>query len=385
MGGVQAVPVLGEVVTVAEVSTKALAAGVCYPFSKEVAGKLIDGCDRSITNYAEVNAIAANINLAVAAYEGDSRKVKYLRKKQEEAWLSIVDSTPVVGHVKGIVHYAQGDAEKGDACMISASRTTAVTVATVFTAGSGALVCGLTAASAGLGTDIVTTTVDSAVKKEFRPAGFCAAVNRAVETKDPNDVFSAVALPVCDFASAAVAAKVSKARSGAPSSLPEPVFDPAIDGIHIEPLTGPSSFQGRLPAGFAEPPAPRPWYNQPGIFESPSPAPTFPTELMQNANRIIDKPHAELTHAGRAFAKHAHRPVHGPKLTGGLQLEGLPSNHVNAAARCALSRLWEAADAMLTEGNCYTEIFSEELGYGFRWRLDGKPMGFLDTDLMPLY
>ena len=46
----------------------------------------------------------------------------------------LADGIPVVGHVKGIVHYATGDQTKGDNCMKAASKSTlvlAVGVATV--------------------------------------------------------------------------------------------------------------------------------------------------------------------------------------------------------------------------------------------------------------
>ena len=38
----------------------------------------------------------------------------------------IVDAIPVVGHVKGVVHYACGDQAGGDKAMVASSRSTCV-------------------------------------------------------------------------------------------------------------------------------------------------------------------------------------------------------------------------------------------------------------------
>lgn len=91
----------------------------------------------------------------------------------------VADATPIVGHVKGAVHYALGDTEKGDGCMKSASRTTAVVAAGVATGGSGLLVAGAAAATAGVVADGVTTGVDSAVHNEYRPSGIIQTVRRS--------------------------------------------------------------------------------------------------------------------------------------------------------------------------------------------------------------
>jgi hypothetical protein len=92
-----------------------------------------------------------------------------------------------------------GDREHGDKCMKQASRTTAtVAVAAgtgVLTGGAGtvATVAATTGAStaAGVGMDVLTTGVDSAVHKEFRPAGVVEGVAKAYETGDVNDIADA--------------------------------------------------------------------------------------------------------------------------------------------------------------------------------------------------
>ncbi|KAJ3081516.1 hypothetical protein HDU99_005487 [Rhizoclosmatium hyalinum] len=213
MGNAASIPVIGEIVTVAEAAGKTAAAGACAMVGQsEAADKLIKGAENSFVNYAEVNAVAANIRLGVEAARGNHSEVERLRRRQEEAWDGVGSSLPVVGHVKGVVHYAMGDTAKGDAAMKAASRSAVVLAATVATGGAGALVCGAAAVGTGVAMDGITTGIDSAVHKEYRPAGIIEASTRAHETGDPNDIFAAVAIPVGDFASGAMYGKTAAAK-----------------------------------------------------------------------------------------------------------------------------------------------------------------------------
>lgn len=217
MGNAQAIPIIGEVLTVAEAAGKTVAAGCCAVVGDtEGSSNLINSAGKSFENYVEVGAIGANIHLAVAAANDDQKTVERLRRNQEKAWEGIVDSTPVVGHVKGAVHYAMGDSQKGDACMIGASRSMAVAAACVATAGAGALVCGSAALVAGSATDGITTGINSACKGEFAPTGIVASVKKAVDSEgNAVDVFDCIAIPVGDFAAGAMASRAAKARAKA--------------------------------------------------------------------------------------------------------------------------------------------------------------------------
>ncbi|XP_053608822.1 uncharacterized protein LOC128674354 [Plodia interpunctella] len=70
---------------------------------------------------------------------------------------NVLDSIPVVGHVKGVVHYAVGDTEGGNKAMYQSTRTTAVLAggAAGCVAGPAGAVAG--AMSAGLATDAVAS------------------------------------------------------------------------------------------------------------------------------------------------------------------------------------------------------------------------------------
>lgn len=85
---------------------------------------------------------------------------------------NFADSVPVVGHIKGGIHYACNDQIKGDKAMKSASRTTGVMIggSLGFIAGGpvGSVVGGV---AGGTAVDGITTGVESAVHNEYRPNG----------------------------------------------------------------------------------------------------------------------------------------------------------------------------------------------------------------------
>jgi hypothetical protein len=124
--------------SVTEGAGKAIAAGACAVVGEtEAADELIHGAGQAFVNYTEVGAIAANINMAVAAASGDDDKVKRLQERQEEAWTDLAENTPVIGHGVGIAYYIAGDKEGGDRCMIGATRSAVVAVVTAATGGVG--------------------------------------------------------------------------------------------------------------------------------------------------------------------------------------------------------------------------------------------------------
>lgn len=115
-------------------------------------------------------------SLVESTYDEDAAR----RTQREflEGVESFADATPVVGHVRGIVHYAIGDKDKGDECMKAASRTAAVVATGMATGGAGFVVAGGAAITAGLVTDGVTTGIDSAIHNEFKPSGVIQTVRQ---------------------------------------------------------------------------------------------------------------------------------------------------------------------------------------------------------------
>jgi hypothetical protein len=93
-------------------------------------------------------------------YEAARRTQQHFARELE----GMADGLPVVGHIKGAVHYGLGQTEKGRRSMVSASRTVAVVGAGI-AGGPGA------AAAAGVGYDGLVTGIESARHGKFRPEG----------------------------------------------------------------------------------------------------------------------------------------------------------------------------------------------------------------------
>jgi len=115
---------------------------------------------------------------------------------------NLADNVPVVGHIKGAVHYAFDDKEGGDRAMKSASRTTGVIVgAGVGIAGGPAgMVAGGMAGGAVM--DGITTGVESGIKGEYTPSGQIEAWTRVAQAKNSEEliggIVDGVTAPVLD-------------------------------------------------------------------------------------------------------------------------------------------------------------------------------------------
>lgn len=85
-------------------------------------------------------------------------------KKTGETIETPIDNTPVIGHIKGGIHMAVGDTERGEDIMKSASSSTAAVVGGLAGGPAGAV-------SGKIWGDQIITTIDSAVHKKFKPYG----------------------------------------------------------------------------------------------------------------------------------------------------------------------------------------------------------------------
>ena len=135
----------------------------------------------------------------------------------------MVDSVPVLGHAKGVVHYAVGDTEGGDSAMLASTRSTAVLAGGVgggILGGLAGAIAGgnnyspmgqiflnfhkyiyiyITGISAGAAADGVFTGVDSAVSGSYSPHGHFQMIDQAVNGKmDAGTAFDWVMMPVFD-------------------------------------------------------------------------------------------------------------------------------------------------------------------------------------------
>lgn len=130
---------------------------------------------------------------------GDVDGALETQKKCGKALLRTADGVPVVGHLKGAIHYACGDQEGCDRAMLSATRTSSVMGAGAlgFLAGGpvGAVAAGV---AGGAAFDTTKTVVDSVVHDEYRPSGYYAAIGNIVDNPNPGDIFDTCFIPVGD-------------------------------------------------------------------------------------------------------------------------------------------------------------------------------------------
>lgn len=97
------------------------------------------------------------------------------------------DNVPVVGHIKGGIHYMVGDHKGGEKAMKAASRTTGVIgggiVGGYLRGPTGAVTWGI---AGGSFVDELTNAIDSKIHGEFRPSGYMAKMNEIEKKKEKN-------------------------------------------------------------------------------------------------------------------------------------------------------------------------------------------------------
>lgn len=179
MGATQSIPVIGEVITVMDGAGRTIAAGALKVAQQhDAASKMIDSAGQTFVSYSERSAITSNVRRIFADKEESDR----LLKAQGDAWTTLGESTPVVGHVVGAVRYAQGDSEGGDRCMINATRMTAIVGAAIATGGGSVAVATTVAAY-----DVIATGVKSGFKGEFKPVGYIDEAAQALKAGQANN------------------------------------------------------------------------------------------------------------------------------------------------------------------------------------------------------
>lgn len=111
-------PVIGEIYTTLESVVLIGAAGVAKVCGDDkAASEWAESAGKAWKEYTEINAIAAPINVVVQRSKGNRAEAERVADTYLNGISSVVDGVPVVGHVKGIVHYAMGDKENGHKSM----------------------------------------------------------------------------------------------------------------------------------------------------------------------------------------------------------------------------------------------------------------------------
>ncbi|KAF6206720.1 hypothetical protein GE061_017956 [Apolygus lucorum] len=169
----------------------------------QVIGGDADGAKRTQENFLNTAGVVSQIKSAIHAANGDYEAARETQEKYAKNLEELANSLPVVGHIKGGVHIALGEEEKGETIIKGATSSTGAVIGGL--AGPAGAVLG------GAATDALITGVDSAVHDEFRPYGMIDYVAN-FDNKEAGEHFDVLAGIGLDVAGGA-AAKKSSARS----------------------------------------------------------------------------------------------------------------------------------------------------------------------------
>lgn len=120
----------------------------------------VDGARQTQDNFLNQAPVVSQVKSAIEAIGGDDEAARRTQRRFLHGYLEpIADNTPVVGHIKGGIHMAVGDTERGEQILKGASSTTAAVL--------GGLVGGPAGAIAGqVAGDTIITAVDSIRNRE---------------------------------------------------------------------------------------------------------------------------------------------------------------------------------------------------------------------------
>lgn len=124
-------------------------------------------------NFSRQCLVVSQVRSAVEGIKGDKKAARETQKECGRFVVNLVNGVPLLGHIKGGIHYAFGDTGGGDAALKAASHTSGVMVggAVGFVVGGpvGAVGLGI---GGGAAMDATITVVDTQIKGELQPYGF---------------------------------------------------------------------------------------------------------------------------------------------------------------------------------------------------------------------
>lgn len=177
-GGVNSIPIISQAKSFVE-----LCAG------DEAAAR------RTQVEFTRVCPGASQITSFVYACKNDNEEATKIQKECGRAMEGLADGIPVVGHIKGGIHYAMGDQTKGDECMVGATKSTLVLAAGVATGGvgGGAVAAAFAGIAVGTATDAVVGAIDRDENGCYKSRGVIGSVDNVGKGKDViNAVFEGI-------------------------------------------------------------------------------------------------------------------------------------------------------------------------------------------------
>ncbi len=159
-----------------------------------------EGAAKTQENFVKGCPVVSQAVALGAVIAGETEFAEESQKYFVKNMSDVANSIPVVGHAKGIVHYAVGDKEGGDEAMKSASRIVGIAAG-----GIGGFVVGGTVGAyaggvaGGKAADRVISTTGTIVHDEPRPYGHMQSPGRLVDGEiDAGEGFDWALTPVFD-------------------------------------------------------------------------------------------------------------------------------------------------------------------------------------------
>ena len=170
----------------------------------------LEGAKRTQENFVDGCPVVSQVKAAVVAGTEGHEAARLQQEKFGKLMLDTIDGIPVAGHIKGAIHYAMGDNEMGEKCMVDATRggVNLVAGAAGFMVG-GPVGAGAATVLAGAAYDGIATGALTLAHGKVTPYGIVSAgMNLAEQAKtgrvDIGDAFDTAMGPVMEFAGTAV-------------------------------------------------------------------------------------------------------------------------------------------------------------------------------------
>ncbi|XP_068241205.1 uncharacterized protein [Palaemon carinicauda] len=140
--------------------------------------------------------VISQVTSAVQASKGDKEAARRTQLEFLRVLGGFVDSVPLVGHLKGGIHYARGDRNRGDVAMKASSHTSAAIVGGIggFFVG-GPLGATLGGMAAGTAMDSIITLSEFGVSRRYKPEGILKPLS---DPRNPGKWVDAVAGVIVD-------------------------------------------------------------------------------------------------------------------------------------------------------------------------------------------
>lgn len=191
-------------VTFGQVDALNNAAVECAKFTGNAASKtVVRHVGETVGSAVATGAMAAASGATFGRVDTLNKTVVKLAKHTAEAAVEsgkvvihttneVANGMPVIGHIKGGIHYAIGDRKSGNEAMKKASRSTGVVVGGVLGVSGGPVGMVAGGIAGGAVMDGITTGVESAIEGKYTPAGQIKAWTNVATGKDPQTIIGGV-------------------------------------------------------------------------------------------------------------------------------------------------------------------------------------------------